>query len=202
MTVSQSSQARIPASRLLIPLSFIVIGGGRLILTLLNWNASEERRAMLAIALRNADGLRRLVDELMELSRLEARQVAPAREAFPLAELAQATGRSIGYLSQIERGLIQRTTAINLFLLDVYSDQKCLKDGLLLDLVDVRSQVRLSRLDPGVQSVLKGSHPPVEGDHLVVEISDVIVVNTSRQENDRPQQKKKPRLSRHALAPL
>ncbi|MCF7730142.1 MAG: circularly permuted type 2 ATP-grasp protein, partial [Akkermansiaceae bacterium] len=33
--------------------------------------------------------------------------------------------------NQIERGLIQRTTAINLFLLDVYSDQKCLKDGLL-----------------------------------------------------------------------
>jgi signal transduction histidine kinase len=50
---------------------------------------SEQRQAMLAIALRNADSLRRLVDELMELSRLEARQVAPAREAFPLAELAQ-----------------------------------------------------------------------------------------------------------------
>jgi signal transduction histidine kinase len=50
---------------------------------------SEQRQAMLAIALRNADSLRRLVDELMELSRIEARQVAPAREAFPLAELAQ-----------------------------------------------------------------------------------------------------------------
>lgn len=32
---------------LLIPLSFIIIGGGRLIYTLLHWNASDERRAML-----------------------------------------------------------------------------------------------------------------------------------------------------------
>ncbi|MCF7675401.1 MAG: circularly permuted type 2 ATP-grasp protein [Akkermansiaceae bacterium] len=45
--------------------------------------------------------------------------------------------------NQIERGLIQRTTAINLFLLDVYSDQKCLKDGLLpYDLVLSRSDFR------------------------------------------------------------
>lgn len=33
---------------LLIPLSFIIIGGGRLVLTLLHWNASQERRALLA----------------------------------------------------------------------------------------------------------------------------------------------------------
>ncbi len=33
---------------LLIPLSSMTIGGGRLILTLLNWNASEERRSLLA----------------------------------------------------------------------------------------------------------------------------------------------------------
>jgi hypothetical protein len=32
---------------LLIPLSFIIIGGGRLIYTLLHWNASDERRALL-----------------------------------------------------------------------------------------------------------------------------------------------------------
>jgi hypothetical protein len=32
---------------LLIPLSFIIIGGGRLIYTLIHWNASEERRALL-----------------------------------------------------------------------------------------------------------------------------------------------------------
>lgn len=43
----------------------------------------------------------------------------------------------------IERGLIQRTTAINLFLLDVYSDQKCLKDGIIpYDLVLSRSDFR------------------------------------------------------------
>lgn len=51
--------------------------------------SGTERQSMLAIALQNTDSLRRLVDELMELARLEARQVAPVREAFPLAELAQ-----------------------------------------------------------------------------------------------------------------
>lgn len=33
---------------LLIPLSFMIIGGGRLVLTLLHWNASPERRTLLA----------------------------------------------------------------------------------------------------------------------------------------------------------
>jgi uncharacterized circularly permuted ATP-grasp superfamily protein len=43
----------------------------------------------------------------------------------------------------IERGLIQRTEAINLFLLDVYSDQKCLKDKILpYDLVLSRGDYR------------------------------------------------------------
>jgi signal transduction histidine kinase len=51
--------------------------------------SGEQRQAMISIALRSADSLRRLVDELMELARLEARQVEPAREAFPLTELAQ-----------------------------------------------------------------------------------------------------------------
>jgi uncharacterized circularly permuted ATP-grasp superfamily protein len=32
---------------------------------------------------------------------------------------------------QIETGLVQRITALNLFLLDVYGEQKCLRDGLL-----------------------------------------------------------------------
>ncbi len=45
--------------------------------------------------------------------------------------------------THIERGLIQRTAAINLFLLDVYSDQKCLKDGILpYDLVLSRADFR------------------------------------------------------------
>lgn len=43
----------------------------------------------------------------------------------------------------IERGLIQRTTAINLFLLDVYSEQRCLKEGVVpWELVYTRSDYR------------------------------------------------------------
>ncbi|MCB8933021.1 MAG: circularly permuted type 2 ATP-grasp protein [Fimbriimonadaceae bacterium] len=32
---------------------------------------------------------------------------------------------------QLERGLVQRVTAINLFLLDVYTEQRCLHDGII-----------------------------------------------------------------------
>ncbi len=48
-----------------------------------------ERRRLLEITLRNTAGLQRLVEELFELAKLEARQVQPKREFFPLAELAQ-----------------------------------------------------------------------------------------------------------------
>lgn len=48
----------------------------------------------------------------------------------------------------IEAGLIQRTTAINLFLLDVYSDQHCLKDGIVpYELVFSRSDYRRELLN-------------------------------------------------------
>lgn len=44
---------------------------------------------------------------------------------------------------QLERGLIQRVTAINLFLEDVYGDQRCLREGVLpFDLVLSRSDFR------------------------------------------------------------
>lgn len=33
--------------------------------------------------------------------------------------------------ARIESGLVQRVTALNLFLLDVYSDQKCMRDGIV-----------------------------------------------------------------------
>jgi uncharacterized circularly permuted ATP-grasp superfamily protein len=36
-----------------------------------------------------------------------------------------------GEWRQIEAGLVQRITALNLFLLDVYGEQRCLRDGLL-----------------------------------------------------------------------
>lgn len=52
---------------------------------------------------------------------------------------------------QLEKGLIQRTTAINLFLMDIYGDQKCLKDNVLpYELVFSRSDYRreLARVHP------------------------------------------------------
>jgi uncharacterized circularly permuted ATP-grasp superfamily protein len=44
---------------------------------------------------------------------------------------------------RIERGLVQRITAINLFILDIYQSQRCLKDAIVPpDLVYSRSQFR------------------------------------------------------------
>ena len=48
-----------------------------------------ERKAHLAIALRNSHRLSRLIDDLFELSKLEAREIQPEFEPFSLSELAQ-----------------------------------------------------------------------------------------------------------------
>lgn len=50
---------------------------------------SDQRRSYTQISLDNARRLSRLVEQLFELSRLDAQQVAPALEAFSFAELAQ-----------------------------------------------------------------------------------------------------------------
>jgi signal transduction histidine kinase len=51
--------------------------------------APDERRRFLEISLRNTESLRRLVEELFDLVKLETRQVQPRRESFSLAELVQ-----------------------------------------------------------------------------------------------------------------
>lgn len=52
---------------------------------------AEQRRAYLDTALSNVQMLSRLVTELFELSKLDARQMQPEREPFSIAELAQDT---------------------------------------------------------------------------------------------------------------
>ncbi len=49
----------------------------------------EERQRLLSISLKNAASLQRLVEQLLELAKLDARQVELLREPIPLAELAQ-----------------------------------------------------------------------------------------------------------------
>jgi signal transduction histidine kinase len=51
--------------------------------------SEDEREQFLRSALRQTERLGRLVDQLFELARLEAREFAPQRELFSLAELAQ-----------------------------------------------------------------------------------------------------------------
>jgi len=51
----------------------------------------EDRRRFLGAALGSVEGLQRLVEELFELARLEARQTGAVKEPFPLAELVQDT---------------------------------------------------------------------------------------------------------------
>jgi signal transduction histidine kinase len=50
---------------------------------------AEERRSFLAISLRNASSLQKLVEELFELAKLDARQAPVKREPLQVAELAQ-----------------------------------------------------------------------------------------------------------------
>ena len=50
---------------------------------------SRERQRLLSISLKNAASLQRLVEQLLELAKLDARQVELLREPIPLAELAQ-----------------------------------------------------------------------------------------------------------------
>jgi signal transduction histidine kinase len=49
----------------------------------------RERRRYLEVSLRSAESLRRLVEELFDLVKLETRQVQPRLESFSVAELAQ-----------------------------------------------------------------------------------------------------------------
>ena len=50
---------------------------------------AEERRKFLQVSLRNASNLQRLVEELFELAKLDARQVQLRPEPLQIAELAQ-----------------------------------------------------------------------------------------------------------------
>jgi hypothetical protein len=70
---------------LLIPLSFMIIGGGRLVLTLLHWNASRERRALLT----------------QRAAQLDLFEVDSANQAFPTvptdANLTNSPGTTLAY---------------------------------------------------------------------------------------------------------
>ena len=44
---------------------------------------------------------------------------------------------------RVEEGLVQRVTALNLFLADVYTDQKCLRDGVIpYELIYTRAEYK------------------------------------------------------------
>ncbi|MGH0053896.1 MAG: ATP-binding protein [Sphaerochaetaceae bacterium] len=51
--------------------------------------SEKERREFVEITLRNVSGFQKLVEELLDLAKLEARQIAPERLPFSLAELVQ-----------------------------------------------------------------------------------------------------------------
>lgn len=50
---------------------------------------AEERRKFLEISLKNVSGFQKLVEELFDLAKLEARQIVPQKMRFSLAELIQ-----------------------------------------------------------------------------------------------------------------
>jgi len=54
-----------------------------------NTVSETEQRQYIETALRNVSGLQRLVEELLDLAKLEARQISPERQPFSFAELVQ-----------------------------------------------------------------------------------------------------------------
>ena len=71
---------------------------------------TEDRRRFLDIIYHNVTALGRLIDELFELSKLEARQVEPQWEPFSLAELAQDT--VLDFQAQAEKNEVQLSTLL------------------------------------------------------------------------------------------
>src|SRR6266581_1769290 len=57
--------------------------------------SAEERRNYLEVAFRHCEHLSRLVSDLFELTKLEARETRPQLESFPLAELAQDVAQKL-----------------------------------------------------------------------------------------------------------
>jgi signal transduction histidine kinase len=64
--------------------------------------SDRERRVYLEIGIRNVSSFQRLVEELFDLAKLEARQVTPQLESFSLAELVQDV---VLKLKTLSRGL-------------------------------------------------------------------------------------------------
>ncbi len=81
LVANVSHDLRTPLSSLQGYLETVVLKGEEL--------KEAERRRYLAIAASHGDRLRRLVDELFELARLESPEMEPEVEPFPLAELVQ-----------------------------------------------------------------------------------------------------------------
>jgi signal transduction histidine kinase len=70
--------------------------------------SAEQLRAHLSVALRQADQLKRLIDSLFELAKLESGAVAPRIEAFAIAELLQDIGMRFRVRAE-QRGVDLRT---------------------------------------------------------------------------------------------
>lgn len=81
LVANVSHDLRTPLAALHGYLETLQLGGARL--------DASEREQFLQIALRHSQRLGRLVDDLFELSKLDARDIEPVREPFSMAELAQ-----------------------------------------------------------------------------------------------------------------
>ena len=81
LVANVSHDLRSPLASIRGYLETILIKGERL--------SPEERERFVGVALRNADGLSRLVEELFELSKFDAEEVQAHREPFAAAELVQ-----------------------------------------------------------------------------------------------------------------
>lgn len=122
----------------------------------------EERRRFLDIVYHNATALGRLIDELFELSKLEAQQVEPECEPFLLAELVQDT--ALDFQPQAEKNGVDLSTLLPQDLPFVYGD------------IGMIERVLSKLIENGLQYTPVGGRVSValvsEGDEVRIEVAD------------------------------
>ena len=132
---------------------------------------AEERESCLEAIRRNGKLLLRLVDDILDLSRIEANRLEFERVAFDLQEVLQDVESTLFFKAQ-EKGIELRLTRPNLGGVRHVSDPARLKQILLNVIGNAVKFTAQGRVDVLVEIEPDGSRGPIPGDWLRIRVSD------------------------------